>query len=247
MKLDYAHYHFRKLEILRYLSESIGIVILINYLCYKNIFAFLPLSVIPPLYLKHKKKQLTEKRKKRLNHTFRDAMNSLSVALKAGYSMENAITECVKDLQKLYAEDEPILLEFHYIKNQLRISVPVETLLADLGRRSGVEDIQSFANIYSIARRSGGNVSRILQNTAKNIGDRIEVEQEVAACVAAKKTEQMIMAAVPCGIILYMQLASPGFLDILYQNTLGIIIMTACLTAYGGAFWMGRKIVSIEV
>ena len=59
--------------------------------------------------------------------------------------------------------------------------------------------------------------------------------------------EQMIMSLMPAGIILYLQLASPGFLDILYGNPFGICAMTVCLTVYGAAYWMGKRIVEIEV
>ena len=59
--------------------------------------------------------------------------------------------------------------------------------------------------------------------------------------------EQMIMSLMPAGIILYLQLASPGFLDILYGNPFGICAMTVCLAVYGAAYWMGKRIVEIEV
>ena len=61
------------------------------------------------------------------------------------------------------------------------------------------------------------------------------------------KKKQMIMSLMPAGIILYLQLASPGFLDILYGNPFGICAMTVCLTVYGAAYWMGKRIVEIEV
>ena len=38
-----------------------------------------------------------------------------------------------------------------------------------------------------------------------------------------------------------------GFLDILYGNPFGICAMTVCLTVYGAAYWMGKRIVEIEV
>ena len=40
---------------------------------------------------------------------------------------------------------------------------------------------------------------------------------------------------------------TPGFLDILYGNPFGICAMTVCLTVYGAAYWMGKRIVEIEV
>ena len=74
-----------------------------------------------------------------------------------------------------------------------------------------------------------------------------ETRQEIAVCLASKKMEQSIMSVVPFLLIGYVQLVSPGFLDVMYGNPAGVLIMSACLGTWGFAFWLGRKIVSIEI
>ena len=61
----------------------------------------------------------------------------MNVAVQAGYSAENAVRATVKDLARLYEKGSDILDEFRYIESQLRLSVPVEELFLDLGKRSG--------------------------------------------------------------------------------------------------------------
>lgn len=102
-----------------------------------------------------------------------------------------------------------------------------------------------FSFVYS--KRSGGDLGNVIQKVARMLGDKIDVKKEIEATLAAKKSEQMIMSLMPAGIILYLQLASPGFLDILYGNPFGICAMTVCLAVYGAAYWMGKRIVEIEV
>ena len=75
-----------------------------------------------------------------------------------------------------------------------------------------MEDIQSFVNVYAIAKRTGGNLEQVLHNTAARLRDKMEVMEEIEACIAAKKMEEKIMGCMPCGIILYLRLLSPGFL-----------------------------------
>ena len=127
------------------------------------------------------------------------------------------------------------------------MSVPVEELFLDLGQRCNVEDIENFASVLYTAKRSGGDLGNVIQKVARMLGDKIDVKKEIEATLAAKKSEQMIMSLMPAGIILYLQLASPGFLDILYGNPFGICAMTVCLAVYGAAYWMGKRIVEIEV
>ena len=49
-----------------------------------------------------KKKGLIRERKRKLNYQFKDALNALSVAVQAGYSVENAVARCSRDLERLY-------------------------------------------------------------------------------------------------------------------------------------------------
>jgi tight adherence protein B len=116
-----------------------------------------------------------------------------------------------------------------------------------LGERCQIEDIENFASVFYTAKRTGGDMSKVIQKVARMLGDKIDVKHEIETTLAAKKSEQMIMSLMPAGIILYLQISSPGFLSVLYGNPFGVCAMTVCLGIYGTAYWLGRKIVDIEV
>lgn len=247
MKINYDKYYFTAKEFLVYLGEGLCICIIINYLCYRTLWAFIIMVPFVLLFLKWKRRSLIEKRRESLKIQFNDALHALQIALGAGYSMENAITACISDLKGVYESREPIVKEFEYIKKQIHISVPIEVLFMDLGNRSQIEDIQNFASIYAIAKRSGGDLNAILNKTARMIEEKIETSKEINTSIAAKRMEQLIMSIVPCGIILYVQLTSPGYMDVLYGNMVGIAVMTGCLFLYTIAFYLGKTIMKIEV
>lgn len=247
MKRNYEEYHFTKKELLRYFSESLFLGMVLDYLFYKSWWVLLAVIPFSAAFMKWKKRQLIYERKKKLNYQFKDALNSLSVAVQAGYSVENAVVACTRDLEQLYGRDEDIMAEFRYIVSQQHVSVPVEELFLDLGRRSGIEDIENFASVFYTAKRTGGDMSKIIQKVARMLGDKIDVKKEIDATLAAKKSEQMIMSFMPAGIILYLQLTSPGFLSVLYGNPFGVCAMSICLGIYALAYWLGKRIVAIEV
>lgn len=150
-------------------------------------------------------------------------------------------------LERMYPEDADIVKEFHYMESQIKVSVPVEELFRSLGERCGIEDMENFAAVFYTAKRTGGDMSGIIQTSARMLGDKIDVKKEIETTLAAKKAEQMVMSLMPAGIILYLKLTSPGFLGVLYGNPFGIAAMTLCLGIYGFSYWLGRKIVDIEV
>ena len=55
------------------------------------------------------------------------------------------------------------------------------------------------------------------------------------------------MSIVPYGIIGYMSLSFPEFMNELYGNMAGIGVMTLCLGIYAGAYYLGIRILRIDV
>ena len=247
LKHDYDHYHFTPKEFLKYLGQALALCIAADYLFYRSIWLLLIMIPVPVFYLKWQQNRLIRERRKKLNYQFKDALTSLSVAVQAGYSVESAVKTSVKDLERLYGKGTDIVEEFRYIESQQHISVPLEELFLDLGERSQVEDIENFASVFYTAKRTGGDMNRVIQKVTRMLSDKIDVKKEIEATLAAKKSEQMIMSLMPAGIIMYLQMTSPGFLSVLYGNPFGIAAMSICLAIYATAYWLGRKIVDIEV
>ena len=189
----------------------------------------------------------TEKKKNAFREQFKDSMQAMVVALNVGYSVENAIYEAKKDLSRLYPDDSRIMKEFNQMINQMEVNLSVEHVLDSFSKNVKQEDVESFVTVFSIAKRMGGDVIETLKTTARIISEKIEVEKEIQTLLAAKEFEFKIMSLVPFAIILYMRLTFPDFMNILYGNPLGVVIMSSCLLVYGVAFYLGRKIVKIEV
>ncbi len=97
------------------------------------------------------------------------------------------------------------------------------------------------------AKRSGGDLIRIIRDTTEVINEKLEVKREISTIISAKKLEQSIMNMVPVGIVLYMRLTSGGMFDKLYGNAVGIIVMTVCLLIYFAAKMLADQIVDIQV
>ena len=65
--------------------------------------------------------------------------------------------------------------------------------------------------------------------------------------MAEKALEQKVMCITPLGILLFFKVTSPEFIGRLYGNLFGVCIMTAALLLYGLAFFLGMKIVEVEI
>ena len=247
MKTDYSRYHFSVKEWIQTALEIVMLTVIVDYLCYRS-FWFLLMGIPAGIwYIRWKKKEKIDKRKKRIAYHFQDVLHGLQTAVRAGYAMERAVTECRKELEQIYGTEDELVKELVYMERQMKVGVGVDQLFLDLGLRTGVEDILNFGEIFMISRKSGGNLGDIMEKMARIIGEKIRVSREIDVAISGKKMEQLIMSLVPGGMILYMQASSRGFMDVLYHNPAGVFVMTICLCVYGCSFYMGRKIVRIAI
>ncbi len=147
--------------------------------------------------------------------------------------------ECAGDMEQLYGADSLICMELKTIRRGLHINIPLEEMLADFGERSRCEDILQFAEVFGIAKRSGGNLAEIIRSSAELIGRKAEVRQEMDTLLAGKRMELGIMRVMPFAITVYIALSTPSFFDPLYEGAVGRLVMTGCLAAYVAAYLLG--------
>ena len=182
----------------------------------------------------------------RINLEFKEVMIGLAGSLNAGYSIENAFEEALKDLKILYGNESKLANEIENIVYMINLNQPIEEVLMNFAEYTKVDDIYSFAEVFQTAKRKGGDLIEIARSTASRISSRIEVKREIKTLLAGKSMEGKIMNFIPLGIIAYFWICSPGFLDCLYIGT-GRIVMTVLLIVYLSAFKWNERIMDIEV
>lgn len=239
---DYHEYVWKRGELLWVLMQAGCVVLFLAYFFYRSIWAVFPMTLVGAAYLFFWQKQRLEKSRWELVVQFKECMLAVSTSLKAGYAVENAFLESSSDMKVLYGEHSLIYQETELIRRGLMINITLEELLADLAKRSDCEEICQFSQIFSIAKRNGGNLSEIIHFSTELIGQRIEVRQEIHTVLSGRRMEQNIMKVMPFGILFYISMTYPGYFDGLYHNWQGVMIMTGCLALYLGAFVLGDKI-----
>lgn len=243
----YDTYHFNTKEKVVLFAIWIGISGVVAYFFYRSWIVLWIVLLGFPLFLKSQRKSATRKRKWELTLAFREAVVIVAGNLQAGNSIENAFRRAYSDLKSLYGEEADITKEFLIIGRGLENNLVLEKMLLDFGTRCGVEDIKDFADIFAVAKRTGGNLKEIIADTVEIISDKIEMKRSLRILISEKQFEQKIMCVIPFFILIYIGMTSPGYFDSLYHSSSGISIMTACLAAYIVAILWGIKITAIEV
>mgnify|MGYP002442300851 CR=1 FL=1 len=243
----YETYELSRKEWGIYGAEGILGIAVMDYVFYRNAGLFLmllPVGMLFPLMLR---KQLKKRRLETLRGQFKDAILAVASGLNAGYSVENAFIASVRDLEEQYGKEGMITREFSYLASQLKMNRTVEALLSSFAKRSGLDEVENFSVIFTVSKRSRGELASVVHHVVHVISDRIQVREEILTMTAEKQFEQRIMNLMPYLIVLYVDLSSPGFFSQMYETAVGRVVMTGCLVVYLLAWRVSGKILQIEV
>lgn len=229
------------------IAEGIVIVCVAAYIFYENILMAFILSPYVYLHYKQRKKERAKKDNNEFCRKFRDGIMSVSFALNVGYSIENAFIQAVEELELIYGRDSDITIKFRYIVVRLGQNENIEDIFMDFAEESKVEDIIYFAEIFRYAKRSGGDLISIIRNTTQIIQQKEEVLSEIDTIISGKRMEQRVMSIIPAAIVVYLKFTAAEFIQPLYGNMYGAVIMTVCLIVYVIADMWAKRIVNIEV
>lgn len=244
---DYRIYSLSKKEALKYWITGYLAGAVLLYFFYHNLLVFIGGIPLGFIWCRYTKNNLALKRREELERGFKDWISAVASNLQAGYSVENAFLKGGKELELLYQKDSEILKEARYLEYHLHNNVTLESILKDLGKRSGCDDIDSFADVFIAGKRTGGDLRKMIENCCEIIIMRNDVEREIKTLIHGKVMEQKVMCVVPFAIIFYISLTSPGYFDPLYNNLPGFLIMSAVLGVYVFAVKLSLKISDIRV
>lgn len=191
-------------------------------------------------------KQIQKKKVKKLRLQFRDMLEAFSTSLNSGKNVVDSFFGVYNDLKLQYEEDASILKELEIILSGINNNIDIEDLLIDFGERSSVDDIVSFANVFKISYRKGGNIKETIRITHDILSDKMAIEEDIQTMVTANLLEQKIMIALPIALIAMIKMMSAEFAANFVTPT-GLISTTLAIGMFIAAYFIGKVILNIKV
>ncbi len=230
----------------KYYGVAIGIYFLVGYFFYGHVWV--GMLFFPSLYWVRKIALADIKRKNRQRYLchYGEFLQIVETGITAGYSLEHAIVSAGKELKRGYGTKEEIVRDLMDIEKKLLLHESVDTCLAKWAEERSFEEMKLFSRIVASGRRHGGDVNRIIRQTAEAIAGRVDAEAEINTMMAGKILEYRVMCIMPLGIIMYVKMGSPDYFTLLYDNLPGIIFMTACFAVYILAVLLGRRFMGMK-
>ena len=198
------------------------------------------------IFVPTRTKQIRDKNARNLNSQFRDFLEAFNTSIGAGKNVVDSFHAVYDDMRIQYEEDAFIVKELEVILSGMANNFAVEDLMEDLGNRSGNDDIVSFANVFRISYRKGGNLKDTINTTHSILSDKMEIKEEIETMVSASKMEQTVMIFMPVGLIGIMKSMSPDFAAN-FATPAGIASTTIAIGLFIVSYFVGRKILNIKL
>jgi len=211
-----------------------------------NAFFFIVFALIAVrIFLPIRVTQLRENRKSVLRYQFRELLEALSTSFSSGMNVMESFTSSYKDLKTQFTEDSLIVKELSEILAGMQNNIPIEKLLVDLGKRSGDEEIASFAEVFEVCFRKGGNIRDVVRRTHSIIVDKMAIDDEINTKLASNKMQLNVMTVVPIFIVAFLKFTNDSFANN-FASAAGVVAITVSICIFIAAYYWGRKIVDIK-
>ncbi|MBQ7208056.1 MAG: type II secretion system F family protein [Lentisphaeria bacterium] len=192
---------------------------------------------VPRLVLKYIRRRRLDK----FNFQLEDALGMMSGALKAGFSINQALEE-VSD-----CDLHPVSIEFRLLVQELRLGVPLDQALENMSRRLTSDDFDLVVTAIITARQTGGELTGTLERVAMLIRERVRISQKVRALTAMGRLQAAMIGAMPFVLMVGLYYISPRMMSAFFHSALGIVAVVAVVVLVTCGFLAIRKITNIEV
>ncbi|MFP4248544.1 MAG: type II secretion system F family protein [Armatimonadota bacterium] len=185
--------------------------------------------------------QRASRRQSALTSQLPDALDMLSSALRSGYALTRGFQVVSSQMHP------PIADEFQRVLQEVQVGISVSDALEGLLARSDSYDLELVVAAMQTQLTMGGNLSEVLDNIAGMIRERVRLQGEIDAATSEGRLSAAILIAMPIVIALAISAINPGYLDPLFTERLGLMMLGAA----GGLMLTGiliiKKMLDIDI
>jgi len=184
---------------------------------------------------------MAKRRLAKFEEQFPEAIDLIARGLRAGHALTTTLGMVAEEAP------EPVRGEFRLLYDRQNYGMPLSDAFRSFAERIPLLDARFFATSVLTQRESGGNLGEVLDNLAALIRERFRLKRHVRAVSAHGRMTGWVLSMLPMAIAAILAVVAPGYIDIMFRDPLGrMIVITALVMQAIGAFIM-RRIIDIEI
>ena len=227
------------------IGYAIGFIVF--WLFYRiNVLAAIGAVFIVPVAISANISASIRGRRRKLLGQFQSLLESLVVSLQAGSPDLAAFHHALGDMELMYSDKADIVKEVKLLITKFENGISIGSSLMDFAERSGLDDVKLFSTVYLSVQGKGDKTREIVIRTQKVLSDKISIQAEIQTLSAGAVMEINIMIVIPVLIVAVMGFMGGELMQGLFTVP-GRIAATLSIIIFAGAYFLGKKIVKIDV
>jgi tight adherence protein B len=185
--------------------------------------------------------RLANKRMRRFEGQFPEALELMTRALRSGHSITFAFQLVGEEMPS------PIGLEFTQVSEEIKLGQELRVALSNLAYRINVGDLPYFITAVMIQRETGGNLAELLENLGYVMRDRLKLFEKVRSLTAVGKATANILGAWPLLMVGLLSFAGADFVSLLWENPVGRVLSLGATILVVVGYVLCRRAAEIRV
>jgi tight adherence protein B len=175
------------------------------------------------------------------NKQLPDTITLLSNSLRAGSSFLQSIELVSRE------SPSPMGPEMGRVVREVNLGLSMEEALSNLVRRIKSDDLDLMVTAIGVQQQVGGNLAEILDTIAFTIRERVRIKGEIRTLTAQGRYSGYLVAFLPIGIMITLNLINPEFMQPLFTELIGQILLVVGAIMMLIGFFAIQKITDIKV
>lgn len=182
-----------------------------------------------------------QRRIRKFNVQLVDALQAMANAFKAGLTFPQAIEHISREALA------PLSQEFGLFVKELKLGVPMEEGLLNMGRRVGSDDLELVVVATNVSRQLGGNMAEMFETLSNVIRERFRLEGKIDALTSQGRLQGWIVAAMPLVLGLVLNAMRPDLMQPMLAHAFGYVLVTLVAVMEVLGVLIIRRIVNIDI
>jgi tight adherence protein B len=191
----------------------------------------------PVLYVWMKRKS----RLKRFEELFPETLEFIGRSMRAGHAFSVSLEMIHREFQ------EPVAGEFRRTFEEHNLGLPIEVALQKLGKRVPSIDVHFFISAVLLQKRTGGNLSEILDKLAYIIRERFKLRGRIRSVSAHGRMTATALSCIPIAVSILMFYTNPDYVNFFFKDDVGNMMLGGAVALQLIGYGVMQKIVHIEV
>lgn len=172
---------------------------------------------------------------------FPESLEFVARSMRAGHAFSVSLEMLHREFQ------EPLAGEFKRTFEEHNLGLPLDVALQKLAKRVPSLDVHFFVSAVMMQKRTGGNLSEILDKLAYVIRERFKLRGKIRAVSAHGKMTGIALSCIPMAVATILFYVNPEYAKFFMTDEVGHLMAGAAVGMQLIGYGVIKKIVSIEV